>query len=441
MKKWIWIPLAALAVLVATLPWMLSVPPGKWLAERSLSERLRGKIEIGTLQLSWFGPQSAKDIRFQSTDVDATIRELSSNVSLWNIGAFQRSFKMNGGAIQIHAADYPPGAVENVNATVNGAQIEAAGTTQEGGESGSFVFHATTQESGAIALDIALTRMPSTLLDRYLQADGKLAALLGSSFNANGAAKIHGTLGTVDLDLASPNATASINAAFTDSAVTLREPLLATLHLTPRSSMQLLGRALESQDPITLKLQPEGFLCPRTFSLGACQIERGTLGLGRLNIQNVNSDSPLFSLLKRNPRAGSMNAWFTDMDFSLARGKLDLSRVDCLLDRGIHLCAWGSIYLVRDKLDLIVGIPADTLMNALGISGLPESYVLKIPVQGSIQNPEAITGPASAKIAALVAGQSALKQTPFGAVLGIFNAATNDSSDVPPPKRPFPWER
>jgi hypothetical protein len=64
-------------------------------------------------------------------------------------------------------------------------------------------------------------------------------------------------------------------------------------------------------------------------------------------------------------------------------------------------------------------------------------------MKGSTKDPEFVTGPATAKIAAMLGTQqiaNTKKGRVFGSVLNTFSKISNDS-DVPPPKRPFPWEK
>ena len=52
---------------------------------------------------------------------------------------------------------------------------------------------------------------------------------------------------------------------------------------------------------------------------------------------------------------------------------------------------------------MTLGIPSDTLKKAFGIKNLPKNYVMTMPIRGLTQKPEIVTGPAVAKIAALIA--------------------------------------
>ena len=160
--------------------------------------------------------------------------------------------------------------------------------------------------------------------------------------------------------------------------------------------------------------------------------------MGQIHCTNGGSLSALISLFKNKFLFGTkeMTIWFSPLYFRLQNGLLQTSRMDALVADTIHICSWGNIDWIHDRLDMNLGLPADTLKSAFGIDPLPREYVLKIPISGSTQNPKLATGTALAKIAALLAAQ----KTPHKLSNGILNIFTQSDADVPPPNHPFPWE-
>ncbi|MCC6127622.1 MAG: hypothetical protein IT584_00260 [Chlamydiae bacterium] len=138
-----------------------------------------------------------------------------------------------------------------------------------------------------------------------------------------------------------------------------------------------------------------------------------------------------------------MDAWFTPFSFQIRNGAIQTGRLDALLSDSIHICSWGKVNLVSEKLHMYIGLPADTLNRSFQITGLSADYVLKIPLRGTISKPELDTGPAVAQIASMAATQ----KLPIPKVGKMFEAITKTVSqvkndkDVPPANRPFPWER
>ncbi len=437
MKKLVFV---VFLVFVLCLPQLISYTPLKLAFVKLLEHKLEGSLEIDTLRLSWLGPQRAENIRFKNQDLDGTIPSFTSPLPFWQLSQVKHAFSIENGSVQVHAAGYPEALVSHIHAVVQGPKVEATATTTEEGKTGSLKVRA---DKTGTELDVTAngTNVPTVLVDRLVSANGKLAAVFGPSMNGTFTLKTSGESGTVTIDIDAPNTDVSGSFAYTPSAVTLKEPLLITCQLSPELGTRLLNTKLQSQTPVLLRIFPDGFVLPRPFSLDTMQIAHATLDLGKFQIENTPAINSIFNLLK-SPRPGQwVNAWFTSADAALQKGTLSLGRVDALIGGSLHLCAWGDVMLSQDKLAMNLGIPADTLQQAFGIQNLGPDYVLKIPVQGTIENPEFVTGPASAKIAAMVAGQVVQKPGPVGTLFGILNAATSDSGDVPPAKRPFPWEK
>lgn len=171
------------------------------------------------------------------------------------------------------------------------------------------------------------------------------------------------------------------------------------------------------------------------FSIKHLKISSATVDLGKAMFPNGNTLAVLLAILNAPlTHARQVEVWFAPVDVRLEQGILTVGRLDALLASTIHLCTWGQINLITDQLDMTLGIPASTLQRAFGISQLPSDYVLKLPVRGTLQSPEIEKGAAAAKIGALVA---APKQA--APLIDLFSKKLK--TDVPPPKRPYPWEK
>jgi hypothetical protein len=166
------------------------------------------------------------------------------------------------------------------------------------------------------------------------------------------------------------------------------------------------------------------------------------LDLGKTKVQSGKSLKSLVKLFKDTHFEKEIDFWFTPVAFQIQSGVITLGRMDALLSNSIHICTWGDVDVNKDELHMFLGLPADTLEKSFGIQTLSRNYVLKIPIYGSISNPEFDTGSAIAKITAMAVS----KQIPSagGKILGgLINAVTQaqDDGDAPPPNRPFPWEK
>ena len=202
---------------------------------------------------------------------------------------------------------------------------------------------------------------------------------------------------------------------------------------------------IEGRSPILFHIATKNFLCPlHPFDWNHLQIGSATLDLGQVTVQSGPALQSLLKLLK-NPRTkDTLPLWFTPVTFQMENGLIQAGRIDFLFAQSIHLCSWGNIHWAQNQLDLFLGIPADTLSHAFGLKHLPRNYVLKVPIRGTLQNPEIDTGAASSKIAAMITAQELPKiggtgGKAFGSFLKLLQS-TKEDQEVPPPNRPFPWE-
>ena len=388
-------------------------PPLKRIVERTVEKKIGGTTTIDAVHFSWYGPQRLQGVHITTPQIDGVIKEISSTVPFWSINSFTTGIEL-----------------------VNGS-----GTTHVDGQNGQFSFEATKLNPDEITLHFTTSNMPTATTLQFLNADSSLLSLIGPSFNATGSASMQNDAGSLNLDLASATTKASIKASFTPEEITLQEPLTLACYLTPEFTQKLTQGALliQSKNPARLRVESEGFSCSRPFSLDKLRIAKANVDFGRVTLEHANLTT-LATLLKSDSlTANQIDTWLTDVDWSLQEGRFEMGRIDALLEDSIHLCAWGKANLVRDQLNMIFGIPSDTLTKALRIKNLTSTYVLQIPVSGSLRNPNFDAGSATAKIALLYAGNQVQKQ---GGVLGGVATAIGRASEekAPVPKRPFPWE-
>jgi hypothetical protein len=400
-------------VLVWGAPYLFSFYPLKRIVEEKIEKNIDGKVTIDHVRFSWFGPQRLEGVHILTPQINGIIDLASSNVPFWKIGSFVSGLE----------------------------QINGSGTTNADGESGRFSVDALRLPTQETTIQFSATQMPTNAILQLLRFDSSLKSAIGPNFNAKGSTSFLNDAGRFDLDFSSPNTQASLKTEFTPREITLREPLTLAGYLTPELTRYVTNGAisLESKTPTRLRIEQEGFSYPRPFSLERLQIPTASLDLSRVILEHANL-APLAALLKANSlTASQIDMWLTSVDCSLQKGRFDMGRIDALLANSIHLCAWGKVDLLKDKLNLIFGIPADTLANSFRINNLSSTYVLQVPITGSLKNPNIDANSATAKIALLIAGNQVKKQ---GGVLGgvatVIGKVSEDKS--PPPKRPFPWE-
>ncbi len=227
-----------------------------------------------------------------------------------------------------------------------------------------------------------------------------------------------------------------------ENRLTLTQPFSGSLQLTEEMLQALNGRVIDAKNPITLQLSAGSVFPLTSFSWEKILISQGTLELGQLICHGFPSMTSFFAMLNHTSIINrTAPIWFTPIRFSLKEGFLTIHRTDALIAGAIHVCGWGIISLPSTKIEGVFGLPADTLENSLGITGLSHSYVLQIPVRGTVDKLKFKSDSATAKIAALVTAQQLAKKTgPFSPLI---NRATGPKEDenTPKPFRPFPWEK
>ncbi len=466
--KWI-LPLCILFGIAALLPRCASIPFVRQTAVKWTASALGVDLEADHMHLSWFGPQEFSGLRIKTEELSASIQNLDVEIPLWRLPKIfhlqglekiKGNAQLEGGSIAF-AID-PPIEISQVDASLRiergSLELNSSGTTAQDNQMGSFSITGRLQDIADPLLGLSiranLQSVPSLFLSYFLQKKTKLKPetvlqSLGSFMSGNASAAIENGDGPIDLSLRASNASADIQATISEGAVALRSPLTASVNLTPELSRTLLRRmnplfitAVRSEKPVSLRIEPNGFSCPVfPLRLKEMEIGEGTLDLGRISCQNGSSLAMIASVLKSAPlsRTQTMPVWFTPLIFSYQKGILHPKRLDALVADQFHICIFGTIDIAKDRIDMVLGLTTDALYRAFKIEGLSENAVVAIPINGSTNHPEFVTGPAIARIAALMTAQAIPRGKFPGRVLKIF--AQPDTQPPPPSTVPFPWER
>jgi hypothetical protein len=434
-NKWI-IAIVIAAAILSFLPYWISAPPFKQLIISILQQKYEAKLAVDHLRFSWLGPQRIIGVKITTPELNGTFDEIDANSPFWAIG---KNYTLIGGNLQVPQSS---ASFENIQATIVGFKIDATGTTRSNAGTGKFSVQGTAIDQNQFNLTFGITGMPTAIVDWLLKMRGFLQSSIGSMFSLKGTASMQNGSGNVDLNLVSDTTTASVTASFTPDAITLTKPVVANFKLTPEMSLALSQNtvAVTGQDPIVLKISSNGFYFPRPFSLDKLKIGTASLEMGRIRLQNANYLSGLSVFLKTKKfDSNQVDAWLNEAAFSFDQGRLELERTDVLLANSIHLCGWGQTDVTRQTLDMILGVPADTLSKSFGIKNLSKNFVLQIPVAGTYKDPQFDASAATAKIAAIVAAGQVQKQGGvLGGIAGIASKAAQQSAPKP---KPFPWDQ
>ncbi|MCB1106993.1 MAG: hypothetical protein KDK76_02735 [Chlamydiia bacterium] len=292
--------------------------------------------------------------------------------------------------------------------------------------------------------------LPSVFVDALSKLDQTSqfppSAFLGDLFNATFDAEVEKSQGKVTMDVNASGCRANFSGVVSHGILYLHEPLKALFTVTPE-----LNRILEKsaklyvasmEKPISLYIHDDGFAVPlKNLHIRNMSFKYGELDLGQILCKNTGSTEEVGGLFKSENR-GDVHLWFTPAIFNMNQGVVYVDRTEILYNKAYQVCLWGNILFPRRYVDMTLGLTAEALRSALGIQGINDDYVLKVPVEGPFGNVKIDTGAATAKIAFLVARKHIAPQAGvWGQVLGAVGDLADDQSDVPPPRPPFPWQK
>ncbi len=295
-----------------------------------------------------------------------------------------------------------------------------------------------------------IKNLPSVFVDALSKFDASSnfppSAFLGDLFNASFDAEVTKSQGKVTMDIDASACKALFDGIISDGILYLSQPLKTVFTITPQlndvldKSAKLVVVAMEK--PITLLIHDKGFSVPlKNLHIRNMSFNYGQLDLGQIVCKNVGSAGEVGGLFKMDS-SGNISLWFARSEFNMKRGKMYVDRTEILFNETYQVCLWGQVKFPKRYVDMTLGLTAGALSAALGIKGIDNDYVLKIPVEGPFGNVKIDTGAATGKIAFLVARkQIAPKAGIWGQVLGAVGDLADNQADVPPPKPPFPWQQ
>jgi hypothetical protein len=464
MKK-IFLPLLLLSLLAAaifSLPALLSSPSGKKFLLRLATQKLHQQIEVEELHFSWRGPQTMKKIAIKSENFELSFEEFSTDLPFWKLSALSsfslktlsslkaKTMLTNGTLTthlpESHFSDIHLAVAHDENGPIH---LEMEGKSDEGGK----IFAKAVTEDldfSNATLDLSCQDLPSLFLDRTISLftelpEGFFSTLLGKTIQLQLAANIAQERGNLNLSFSSPLVSTTVQGEIQEGTLTLTKDLQLEVFLTETFSQYFLKEmsplflsAKSSKQPIHLTVYKEGFECPLLpFSLKEVKVQKAILDLGQMRAKNAAGIGLVMGLMKLHlpSHLEEMDVWATEVTLSLYDGTLYTDRMDVLLDNSIHICTWGTIDLVTKEVDMTLGLTADALKETFRFSHLPDDYVLTIPVKGTIDHVKIDNSVATAKIAKLMA----MKATNAGVLSKLFGSIVQEEN-IPPPKRPFPWE-
>lgn len=305
---------------------------------------------------------------------------------------------------------------------------------------------------------VGIDRFPTQLLDlAFPQQGAVLEEAIGKTIRLTGELSANEMKsGSVRLDLLSKNCSLHLDGAIQNSLLTLKTPATASFSIANETGAMLLknvnpllATAVHSEKPLQLSIDPAGAQIPLSpFSLTTIILPKVTADIGKISVKNGGALKIILALLNMGQAANGKNLdlWFTPIYMNVNRGVITCQRADALVADKIHMITWGDIDLNKDRINMVIAIPQESLsaLRLQMISPTPERG-LQIPITGAASNPKIDTTRATARLAgaALVDNVPDPRLQMFGGILQAAAATVGEpDKPVPPPTtQPFPWER
>ncbi|MCE5294333.1 MAG: hypothetical protein LLF94_06935 [Chlamydiales bacterium] len=433
----------------------LNVAQGEKQKEMHLAKDLHVNMQIHNLQLP-VEPFVIESKPFILTTLLDSLR-LKMQLALDEISLKQKDKLVNVAPLQLQAelkgSDrlITLNCATDKNASKNAAQIALTGTMHNLWNEEGFKV-----DNARILLDTKIQNLPLDILYSITatdQAADDCIAVFGSTVDASVKAEIkdlddgsfHGTIQSQHLK-------SEVDCLLTEGTLTLKKPITAEYTLTPEGGKvllkdvnPLLATAARSESPIKLTIDSNGFSVPlKPFSNSTMQIKNIKIEPGILSCKNSGMLSLLVNLLKVDASGSDeIPLWFTPIYIDVKDGIVTCKRADTLLANAFPIATWGQINLVKNSIDMTLGLSGTAIAQAFGIARLDPGYMVQIPIHGPTQSPKIDSALATTKITALKLQQTSSKSTSLiGGLLEVATQAMEKDAPVPAPTtHPLPWAK
>jgi hypothetical protein len=285
------------------------------------------------------------------------------------------------------------------------------------------------------------SNLPVSLLDILSGGRGKLTGILGTKMQVAGNvnADLARKLARFSLSERTEHSSAEVEAMTENGRLKLAKEMAADLEVTPALGKvalakvnPLLAKAVSADKPITLRVKKEKFHIPTDpFAVKDILVDQARAEFGTITLENGGLLQALLGFL-RTGAGDRITVQVTPIVARVENGVATYERADFILDSGNRIASWGKIDLDKDRVEMVLGLTAETLDKIFDVEGLEPDYVLQIPVRGTTADPKVDWGKAGREIAALVARKKLGSQLPGGRLLeGILGGSAKPAPPAP----------
>ncbi len=304
----------------------------------------------------------------------------------------------------------------------------------------------------SLALDGSAEALPAPLLCKLFCTDTQLShqteALFGQLVNAKIKAQLQHMNGPVTLQATGANGSFTLNGMLSDGYLFLNDNLTAHVKLTPNFSHFILQELvpitngiIPTNQPLNLIIDKRGFALPiNPFAVETLSIGMLSIDIGQVQFSSNSQLASALSLLTP-ANAESIKVWITPVYLSMKEGVVRIERTDMLINERYPLATWGHVDLIKERVNMIVGLSGAALASAFNIKSIPRSYLLQMPFKGPLDNPTLDKTRAAGRISALTAqAHGGPEGLVIGTVLDILSGGTKEASPPQPTTDPLPWQ-
>ncbi len=323
--------------------------------------------------------------------------------------------------------------------TENSAQKEQAQLAITGSASNLWNDQDFQFDNARILVDTKIQNLPLDILYSFTampDTADKVISMLGHTLNANLKGDIKDLQeGSCHGNIQSPLLKSEIACLVKDGKLTLEKPITAEYTLSPETGAR-------SESPIKFAIDSKDFsVVLKPFSLKTIQAKNIKIEPGILYCKNIGMLSLLVNLFKVKS-SDETTVWTTPVYIEIKDGIVHCKRADALLANTFPVATWGKIDLVKNSLDMTLGLSGTSLTRAFDIPKLDPSYMVQIPIRGTIQSPKIDTALVTTKLTALKLMQTRSSTTSIiGGLLDVATTIVDKESPAPAPTtHPFPWK-
>lgn len=280
--------------------------------------------------------------------------------------------------------------------------------------------------------NVNLKNFPTFFIDQFL--DQKIEKF-GPTMDLISTINIKNNIGDLNINFTSKNLKLITSLNYSNNTITLKEPLILYFSLQKNFlSKENNFYGIHSKTPMFLKIDPPNLKIKLPLTIKNINITKMYIDPAKIEASANEIFSSILSLSKKNLYSPKkITVWTAPFLAALQDGIFFISRADFLIQDSLHLACWGNIDFIKEKIKMTLGIPS-SFLKTLSIQNLPPNYMMQIPIKGNFQKIKIDTKAFFLKITALK------NRNILGPFSNLIPTITDDQSNIPKAKRPFPWE-